>query len=163
MAKRGRGQNGPVEIRRLSLLLIVLCLLQYLLGMELNLFVSISRHHPGASGSDFLVRAFQSVIWGISHGGYLALHAGLGIVLVLGSIGFALAAFAVSQPRIRTAAVVGAVAVLAAAFNGAAFLNYGANANSMYMAVFLAIALFCFAWALFRATATSPEPPPSAG
>jgi hypothetical protein len=100
-------------------------------------------------------------VWGISHGGFLAFHAGLGIVLVLGSIRFAVATFYAPQIRVRTVGTVGAVAVLAAAFNGASFLDFNEDASSMYMAVFFAIAVLCFAWALFRTTA--PVALPSAG
>ncbi|MGA7173213.1 MAG: hypothetical protein WB020_06505 [Candidatus Dormiibacterota bacterium] len=147
-------RSGVTTIRRLSLLLIVLCLFQYLLGMALNLFVMISRNHPGSSGNDDLARSFQSVVWGISHGGFLAFHAGLGIVLVLGSIRFAVATFYSPEIRVRTVGTVAALAVLAAAFNGASFLNYNDDASSMIMAVFLAVALLCFAWTLFRASAS---------
>lgn len=163
MASREPRSNGPVEIRRLSLLLIGLTLVQYLLGMVLNLFVVISRHHPGASGSDYFVRAYQSVVWGLTQGGVLAFRIGLGIVLLLGSIRLAVATLAVAQPRVRTVGVAGSLAVLAAAFNRASFLNYNEDVNSMLMASFFAIALFCFAWTLFRATTAAPEPRLSAG
>jgi len=163
VASREPRSNGPVEIRRLSLLLIGLTLVQYLLGMVLNLFVVISRQHPGASGSDYFVRAYQSMVWGLTHGGVLAFHIGLGIVLLLGSIRLAVATWAVAQPRVRTVGVAGSLAILAAAFNGASFLNYNEDVNSMLMAAFFAIALFCFAWTLFRATTAAPEPQHSAG
>ncbi|HUY08922.1 MAG TPA: hypothetical protein VMW80_05665 [Candidatus Dormibacteraeota bacterium] len=154
MSQPQRSGSGLSRIRRLSLLLIVLCLIQYLLGMALTLFVVITRNHPGSSGDDYLARSFRSVVWGIGHGGFLALHVGLGIVLVLGSIRFAVATFYAPQIRVRTVGTLAAVAVLAAAFNGASFLNYNDDASSMIMAVFFAIAVLCFAWALFRASAT---------
>ncbi|MGH7642296.1 MAG: hypothetical protein ACRENX_04665 [Candidatus Dormibacteria bacterium] len=148
------GRHGSREIQLLALGLIGLCLVQYLLGMALNLFVVISRHHPGSSGDDFFERSFQSVWWGLTHGGYVAFHAGLGIVLVLSSIRLAVTTFTVSQPRVRAVGVVEALAILGAAFNGAAFLDFNLNLNSMYMATFLAIALSCYSWMLFRSAST---------
>lgn len=161
MADSVKGGRPASEVRRLALVLIGACLIQFLLGMVLNLFVVITRHHPGTSGSDFFSRAFQSVVWGISHGGFLAFHVGLGILIFITSLRLAVAVFQVPQARVRTVGVLGAVSVLAAGFNGASFLSFNENFSSMIMASLFAVAVFCFSWVLFRVSAPVGQPLPS--
>ncbi|MGH7698876.1 MAG: hypothetical protein ACRENV_09415 [Candidatus Dormibacteria bacterium] len=139
------------QIWREALGLIALCLIQFLLGMGLNLFVAISRHHPGASGSDYFSRSLSSVVWGLTHFGLLAFHIGLGLVLFLGSVRLVVAALQAPALRLRIFSIVGALAVVAAGFNGASFLDFNENFSSMLMAVLFAIATFCFAVVLARA------------
>jgi len=145
-------------LRRLGLTLIFLCLVQYLLGMQLNLFVSIPTSHPGSSGSDYFVRAFQSVLWGLSphRSTVLASHAGLGILILLLSLWLALATFRAPGAGLRVISTLGLLAVLAAGFNGASFLAYHQAISSMIMAASFAVALFCFSGVVFRAGAKVP-------
>jgi hypothetical protein len=149
--------QGTTLLRRLGLALILLCLIQFLLGMELNLLVSIPRRHPGSSGPDYLVRAYQSVLWGLSHGVVLASHAGLGISILLLSLWLALAAFRAPDRRLRWVSALGFLAVLAAGWGGAFFLSYDQNLSSMIMAVGFAVAVLCFSWVIFRAGAVAPR------
>jgi hypothetical protein len=139
-------------LRRLGLGLVGLCVVEYLLGMLLNLFVAIPHHHPGSAGSEYFGRAWQSLLWGISHGGLLAAHLSLGILILLGSLTLAALAFRVPNSGLRSVTVLGVLAVVAAGFNGASFLSYGQNVSSMVMAAGLAVALLCFSWVIFRAT-----------
>jgi len=146
-------------LRRLGMVLVFLCLVQYLLGMLLNLYVAIPRHHPGTSGSDYFERAFQSVLWGHSphRSTVLASHVGLGILIVLLSLGLALAAFRAAGRGLRWVSTLGLLAVVAAGFNGASFLSYYKNLSSMIMAAAFAVAVFCFSWVIFRAGAKPPK------
>ena len=73
---------------------------------------AITRHHPGAQGSEYLSTSFHGVVWGISHGGFPAFQVGVGILLFLAAIRLAWAAFSLPGSRIRTVGVLGAVAVL---------------------------------------------------
>lgn len=161
MADPDRSARRVAEVRRLSLVLIGLCLIQFLLGMVLNLFVAITRHHPGARGSDYFGRAFQSVLWAVSHGGFLAFHVGLGLLLFLASLRLAAAVFGVPGSGVRTVGVLGAVSVLAAGINGASFLNFNEDFSSMIMASLFAVAVFCFSWVLFRVSSEAHQPLPS--
>ena len=148
--------GGSVLIRRLALLLVSLCLIEFMLGMGLNLFVSLTRHHPGATGSNYFSQSVQSVVWGLSHGGLLPFHVGLGMLIFLASVRLAVAAFLAPQLGLRSVAVVGAVAVLAAGFNGASFLDFNQDFSSMLMAVLFAVAVFCFSLILARMTSPAP-------
>src|SRR5487761_651347 len=152
-----RATTGANELRRLSLGMIALSFIQYLLGMALNLFVVITRHHPGTHGSDYFSRAFQSVLWAISHGGLLAFHVGVGILLFLGSVRLAVATFTAHGPRVRTAGVLGALAVLGAGFNGASFLSFNENFSSMIMASAFAVAVLSYSWIVYRTAAPVAE------
>lgn len=157
MSAADRVLGRMTELRRLGMALVFLCLVQYLLGMLLNLYVSIPRHHPGSSGTDYFSRAYQSVLWGLSHGGLLAAHAGLGILILLASLRLVLAAFQAPSRGLRALAVLGLLAVLAAGFNGASFLSYHQDLSSMIMAASFAVALFCFSWVVFRAATKAPQ------
>ena len=67
---------------------IVVILLQAGIGMFVNLFVSIPKHHPGADSSDYFSGSTRSVSWAIAHGGVvLAIHVALGLLLALMVIG----------------------------------------------------------------------------
>jgi hypothetical protein len=145
------------ELRRLGMALVLLCLIQYLLGMLLNLYVAIPKSHPGTSGPDYFSRAYQSVLWGLSHGGLLAAHAGLGILILLAALRLARATFRAPSRGLRAISVLGLLAVLAAGFNGASFLSYHQDLSSMIMAASFAVAVFCFSWVVFRATAKAPQ------
>jgi hypothetical protein len=147
------GRRGTRGLRRLSLALVFLCLSQFLLGMQINLFISIPRSHPGSSGSDYLVRAYQSVLWALSHGVVLASHAGLGILILLLALWLALAAFRAPGAGLRWVSVLGLLAVLAAGFNGASYLSYHQDYSSMIMAAGFAVAVLCFSWVIYRAGA----------
>ncbi len=139
--------------------MVALSLVQFLLGMGLNLFVTLSRHHPGTTGSNYFTRSFASVVWGLSHFGLLPIHVGVGIVLFLGGARLAESAFRAPRLRVRTYSVVGALAVLAAGFNGASFLDFNFDLNSMLMAVLFAIATMAFALVAVRAAlAQAAEP-----
>lgn len=147
-----RAPRRTHELGRLGMALVLLCLIQYLLGMGLNLYVSVPRHHPGSSGGDFFLRAWQSVLWGLAHGTLLATHAGLGILILLGSLRLLLAAFrAPAAGGLRWMSLLGLLAVVGAGFNGAAFLSYHLDLSSMIMAAGLALAVFCFSWVAFQA------------
>ncbi len=113
--------------RRSALVMLVGLLLQFLLGMAVNLFVEVTRHHPGANPPEYFSGVVQSVTWAILQGPrpWLTLHAGLGLLLVLGSFVVLGQAIAGRRRGAIAGAGLGAVGVLAAGFNGGSFLNYG--------------------------------------
>ena len=149
---------------------LIALVVQFLLGMFTNLFVDIPTDHPGAKPPEYFSGVFQSVTWAILHGPsiFLTLHAVLGLILV--AFGFRLL-FPAIRSRNRTAittAVIGALAMLGAGFNGGSFLNYNEDFSSMIMAGFFAIAVTAYVvglWALpleqesRTPVAQSPAPP----
>ncbi|HEX2645695.1 MAG TPA: hypothetical protein VHO95_00545 [Candidatus Dormibacteraeota bacterium] len=145
---------GPMwrELRQGYLGALITLVAQFLLGMATNLFVQVPRDHPGANPPEYFSGVVQSVTSAILHGPFwLILHASLGLLLVI--FGFRLLVPAIRsrhRPTIVTA-VIGAIAMLAAGFNGGSYLNYHEDFSSMIMASFFAIAVTAYVvglWAL---------------
>src|SRR5258708_12807452 len=71
---------------------LILLIIQFLLGMALNLFVTIPTNHPGANPPEYFGGVVQSVTWAILHGHVLLIiHASLGLLLVLNALALLLA------------------------------------------------------------------------
>src|SRR5437660_4416563 len=80
-------KSPPRALRFLASLTFFLLLAQFLIGMWVNLFVTIPRVHPGSTGSDYFLRLLQGVPWAVVHGQLtLQVHAALGLLLVLGAL-----------------------------------------------------------------------------
>lgn len=129
---------------------------QFLLGMSVNLFVTIPPGHPGADPPDLV----QSVVWAVFHGPVLlVLHATLGLLIVLSGLVTAVRVVAMHAPRrLTTAAILGAVSLLFAAASGAGFVAFNEDADSMAMASFFALAVLAYLYGLY-ATARATESP----
>lgn len=129
----------------------LLLLVQFLLGMAVNLYVVLPASHPGASASDYFTGAASGLAWVIPDGPVWAgVHAAFGLALVVA----AFAGIALTRHSSRAAmalSVLGALAILGAAFNGVSFLNYGHDFSSMIMAGLWALALFCYLTGMFLA------------
>jgi hypothetical protein len=135
----------------------ILLLVQYLLGMAANLYVTIPAHHPGANAANYLGGVVSGVTWVIPHGpGWLAAHAALGVALVLAAFGSLAVALRLRRRAYTATSLIGALAILGAGFNGASFLNYGQQFSSMIMAGLWALALGSYVTGLFVA-ARRPE------
>ena len=131
-------------------------LIQFLLGMAVNLFVTIPTDHPGARPSAYFTGVAQSVTWAITQGDILLiLRASFGLVLVAGAL-FLL--FQGIRSRIRSLVMTtgfGAFGVIAAGFNGGNFLNYNEDFSSILMATGLAVAAAAYVIGLY-VTARNP-------
>ena len=131
------------ELRQGYLGTLITLVAQFLLGMVTNLFVQVPLQHPGANPPEYFSGVVQSVIWAIFHGPsiWLTLHAVLGLLVVV--FGFRLLVPAIrSRNRfVITTAVIGALGMLTAGFNGGSYLNYHEDFSSMIMATGFAIAV----------------------
>ena len=126
--------------------LLIALLVQFGLGMYVNLFANIPLNHPGHGANDFFAGSYHSVAWAETspHAPLiLAFHAGLGLLLVVGSLWLAALAIRGRRAGFVWAAVLGALCILGAGFNGASFLNYNKDANSYVMALLFA-AVLCY-------------------
>ena len=86
----------------------------------------------------------------------LVLHAALGLLLVLGSIGVLVGAIRLHRWGQIIVASVGLLEITLAGINGGSFLVFGENYSSMFMSVGFAIAIAAYAVGLFlTATAES--------
>ena len=138
-------------MRRLLLVNVLACALlivQYLLGMAVNVFVVLPASHPGANAGDFFGGAASGLGWVIASGpGWAAAHAAFGLALVVAAIAAVVLSLAGARARDRVAvslSVLGALAVIGSAFNGVSFVNYGHAFSSMIMAGLWALALACY-------------------
>ena len=128
-------------------------IVQFWLGMWVNLFVSIDPNHPGANPPEYFGGVVSNVIWAIFHGPsiWLSIHAAFGVIIVLGAFGTLVRALAFKNRGLNIALTIGALALLLAGFNGGSFLNYHFDANSMIMSVGFGIAVIAYASALVLA------------
>ncbi len=134
--------------RTIGRILLGVCfalLTQFMLGMVVNLFITVSRTHPGAGYADYLAGATVSVEWALVHmWPYLALHVLLGLTLVILSLTFFIRGL-LATPRNAALLVAGGTGVfgaLLAAGDGIYFLIHpDFDVASMLMATGFAIAL----------------------
>ena len=146
-AVRARRDRRNRAARGWAFGLLVALLVQFAIGMYVNLFATIPLNHPGHGANDFFTGSYHSVAWAETSAHaplILAFHAGLGLLLVVGSLWLAVLAIRGRRAGIVWAAVLGALFILGAGFNGASFLNYNHDANSYVMALLFAAAVLCY-------------------
>lgn len=129
---------------------ILLLLVQAAIGMLVDLYVAIPTRHPGAHPSDYFSGSFHSVAWAITHGAAaLAVHATLGLALVLTVIGVAINAVRHGGRSIAIWSIIAALLVIGAGFNGASFLDFNDNTSSLVMAMLAFAAIASYSVVLF--------------
>ncbi len=101
-----------MAVRRGAVVLIWAFALQFVIGMVLNLFVTLPDKHPGANGAEYFATSLTSLGWALSFGGGWALFTHAAIALDFSSMIMAgcwliavgsLVAAVVRNPRPRTA------------------------------------------------------------
>ncbi len=138
------------QVRRTVLGATLLVLAQAAIGMVVNLDVIVPGSHPGSHPSDFFSGSFNSVVWAIGHGSVaLAIHAALGLALVLAVIAAAIHAFTLRNRPIAAWSILAAALVIGAGFNGASFLDFNHDTNSLIMALLAFAAVGCYTIVLF--------------
>lgn len=141
------GGGGREAVRRSSLGLSAALLVQYALGLWVNLYVTVPARDQGGGMLTAVGRA-------LANGpAALAVHAGLGLVLLLGSIVLVIRAVADRATFFVVTSAVSLLAVLGAAGTGAAFVNSGQDGASLGMGLLTAVALLCQVINLFRLSA----------
>ena len=147
-ARRTAEPAGQLEIvRRTSLGMTVALLVQYALGMVVNLYVTVPARDQGGGVLTAIGRAFAN------GPASLAIHAGLGLLILAGTISLVVRSVLSRRRPLIWLSAVTLLAVLGAAFNGAAFVNSGNDGASLGMALLTGVALLCLAVTLFVAGA----------
>jgi hypothetical protein len=140
-----------------------LLLVQYLLGMVVNVYVVLPGWHPGAGAGDYFSGAAAGLAWVVADGpAWAAAHAAFGMALAAAALAAVALAWRRGGTGGRVASVTGALAVIGAGFNGASFVNYGHAFSSMIMAGLWALALACYltgAVLAYRAQSIAPAKP----
>jgi len=146
-AVRAKQDRRNLTTRRWAFGLLLALLAQFGIGMYVNLFTRIPLHHPGHGAHNYLTGTFHSVAWAETsqHAPViLATHAGLGLLLVTGSLWLAVQAMRGRRTAVTWAAVLGALCILGAGLNGGSFLDYNKDVSSYLMALLFAAAVLCY-------------------
>jgi hypothetical protein len=126
-------------LRRASFAAFVMLVVQFALGIYINLYVTV----PGADHGHGFGQAIANGPAG------LTLHIVLGLLLILAALGFLVQAILARQPALIAAAVLGLLAMIGAAASGSAFTGSGRDSASMAMAGLAAVGLLCYGTSLF--------------
>src|SRR5215467_4527544 len=128
-------------LRQASLAILIVLAVQFALGIGVNLYVTLpAAGHPGHAS------------W-FGNGALLALHAALGMLLILGAIFVLVETIMARNATLIVTSATGLVAILLAAFFGSGFTDKLTDGYSIGMALAFAVALACYAIGLFAASA----------
>jgi hypothetical protein len=134
-------QSRQAGLRRASLAILIVLIVQFALGIGVNLYVTLpAAGHPGHSS------------W-FGNGTLLALHVALGMVLVLAAIALLVRAIMARNAALIVTSSAGLAAIVVAFFFGASFTEKITNGYSLGMAIAFAVALACYAIGLYTLTA----------
>lgn len=131
-------------VARILFVLSLVLLTQFMFGITVNLFITISKTHPGAGVANYVVGAAESWWWAVTREWpYLALHALIGLGLVIVSLTNFVMTLVGHQPAYRVGwGSLAAFGALLAAGNGLYFLIHpDADVSSMLMATGFALML----------------------
>ena len=135
--------GGMAILRRISLGMAIALLVQYGLGMVVNLDVTVPARDQGGGVFTAIGRALANGPAG------LAIHAGLGLLLIIGAIQLVVRSVLARHRPLIWLSSVSLLAIIGAAFNGAAFVNSGNDGASLGMAMLTGIALLCMTISLY--------------
>jgi len=133
-------QSREAGLRRASLAILIVLIVQFALGISVNLYVALpAAGHPGHSS------------W-FGNGALLALHATLGMILVLSAVFVLVRAITARNVTLIVTSAAGLVSIGLAFFFGASFTDKLTNGYSLGMAIAFAAALACYTIGLSAAS-----------
>lgn len=152
-----RRTANPVAMRAMVLGAALLVVVQTAVGIVVNLYVTVPSRHPGSQPANYFTGSFRSVAWALGHGAVaLAIHASLGLALLVLSLAVAVRAVRLGPRPVSVACALGFLFVVGAGFNGASFLDFaGQNVSSLIMGLLALAALCCYLLGLYL----MPAPP----
>ena len=143
---RSGTRAGHLEIaRRTALGLGIGVVVQYALGIWVNLYVTVPARDQGGGFLTAIGRA-------LANGPVaLGIHAGLGLLLVLGSISLVVRSVLSRNRALTVLSALFLLALLGAASSGASFVDSGRDSASASMAMLTGVALICSLISLYVA------------
>jgi hypothetical protein len=137
--QKQKTESRQAGLRPANLAILIVLIVQFALGMGVNLYVTLpAAGHPGHAS------------W-FGNGTLLALHAALGMFLILAAIFVLVRSIMARNAAIIVTSTAGLVAILLAAFFGSGFTDKLTDGYSIGMALAFAVALACYAIGLFAA------------
>ena len=133
--RQARRRSG---LRKNSAGICAMLLVQYGLGMGVNLYAQVPAADQGSGLAVAVGRALtsQPVV--------LAAHTVLGLLMLVAGTTVLVRAIRARHRGVIATSAAGLAAIIAAAFSGAAFVNGGQAGASMAMAVLTGVALLCY-------------------
>ena len=138
-ARRARGATGLARLRRGSLAVLMLLVVEYAIGMYVNLYVTVPRADHGGSLGGAIADGPAS----------LSLHVVLGLLLRLGALGVAAQSVLVRHWGLVAASAIGLLAMIFASVAGTGFTSTGDASASMAMSVLTGVAMLSYAVSLY--------------
>jgi hypothetical protein len=139
-------ESRQARLRQASLAIVIVLIIQFSLGIGVNLYVTLpAAGHPGHAS------------W-FGNGPLLALHASLGMFLVLAAIFVLVRAIMARNATLIVTSAGGLVAIFLAFFFGSSFTSKLTNGYSLGMAISFAAALACYSIGLYAASARRSGP-----
>jgi hypothetical protein len=130
-------QSRQARLRQASLAIVIVLIVQFALGISVNLYVTLpAAGHPGHAS------------W-FGNGVLLALHVSLGMFLVLAAVFVLVRAIMARNRTLIITSAAGLVAIGLAFSFGASFADKLTNGYSLGMAIAFAAALFCYVIGLY--------------
>ena len=134
-------QARQAGLRQASLAIVIVLIVQFAHGISVNLYVTLpAAGHPGHAS------------W-FGNGVLLALHAALGMFLVLAAVFVLVRAIMARNRTLIATSAAGLVAIFLAFFFGSNYTDKLTNGYSLGMAIAFAAALACYAIGLYTLTA----------
>jgi hypothetical protein len=127
------------QLRRASMAVLALLVVEYGLGMYVNLYVTVPRADHGGSLASAVANGPAM----------LSVHAVIGLLLGIGAVGVLVQAALSRRAAVIACSAAGLFAVAVAAVAGASFTSSGATADSLAMSVLTGVALLCYAANLY--------------
>jgi hypothetical protein len=136
-------------LRAVTAILLILLAAQFLIGMAVNLFVTVPSSHPGTNAPEYFSGVYQGVLWALQSTlqqstFYLWLHVVIGLALFLLSIILLIMSIVARRGGWITTSVFGFIGIVAAGFNGASFMNYNHDFSSLLMSIGFLVAAIAY-------------------
>jgi hypothetical protein len=137
---RALSSRQLAALRGNSFGILAMLIVQFAIGMWVNLYAQIPAADRGSG-------IFGAVGRALTNGpASLAAHAGLGLLIVLAALALVVRSILARHTAAIIASVIGALAILGAAINGARFVTDGGQASaSLAMALSTAVAMLSYA------------------
>ena len=136
---RSAATAGLAMVRRSSLGVLVILVVEFGFGMYVNLYLTVPRADHGRSLGTAIAKGPAM----------LSVHAVTGLLLGLGAVAVLVQAIRARHLAIIVSSAAGLFALAAASVTGTSFTSSGHPAESMGMAVLTGVALLCYAANLY--------------